>query len=423
MHNYAAFLGIDWADRKHDLCLIEADSGCREFFTIKHSPESLDQFLAKLRIRFSGQLIAIGLEQSRGPLIFALLKYDFLVLYPIHPSTLAKYRQAFSPARAKDDPTDAEYAAELIRDHRARLRPWLPDDEKTRTLQFLVEHRRRLVGDRTRISNRLTALLKAYFPQVLDWFPDPRTELVCDFLSQWPTLQAVKRVRPSTIERFLRAHHSARAEALQRRLQAIKDAIPLVTDPAVINSSLPMVKALVAEMRVVIGAIAEFDAEIEALCETHSEFQLFASLPGSGTLHAARLLAAFGTQRDRFESADAIACFSGIAPVIERSGQSCWVRWRYFCPKFVRQSFHEYAGESIKHSAWARAFYTAQRQRGKSWAAAVRALAYKWIRIIWKCWQTRTQYDEAVYLQALKRANSPLVPAIEAAAETVPSAA
>jgi hypothetical protein len=154
MHNYAAFLGIDWADRKHDLCLIEANSGRREFFTIKHSPESLDQFLAKLRTRFPGQLIAVGLEQSRGPLIFALLKYDFLILYPIHPSTLAKYRQAFSPARAKDDPTDAEYAAELIRDHRDRLRAWLPDDEKTRTLQFLVEHRRRLVGDRNARAHR-----------------------------------------------------------------------------------------------------------------------------------------------------------------------------------------------------------------------------------------------------------------------------
>jgi hypothetical protein len=143
---------------------------------------------------------------------------------------------------------------------------------------------------------------------------------------------------------------------------------------------------------------------------------LFLSNPRPKTSHRDRI-------RVRFDSADAIACFSGIAPVIERSGQSCWIRWRYFCPKFVRQSFHEYAGESIKHSAWARAFYAAQRQRGKSRAAAVRALAFKWIRIIWKCWQTRTPYDEVVYLQALKRTNSALVSAIEAAAESVPSAA
>jgi transposase len=135
------------------------------------------------------------------------------------------------------------------------------------------------------------------------------------------------------------------------------------------------VKVLVTEMRVVIGAIAQFDAEIEALCQTHSDFQIFASLPGSGTLHAARLLSACGTHRDRFDSAAAMACFSGLAPVIERSGESCWIRWRYFCPKFVRQSFHEYAGESIKHSAWARAFYAAQRSRGKSHAAALRSLA------------------------------------------------
>jgi transposase len=154
----------------------------REQFIINHTPEALDEWVAKLRTRFAGQKIAVGLEQSRGPLIFALLKYDFLVLYPVNPTTLAKYREAFSPSRAKDDPRDVEYLVELLIYHRERLKPWLPDDEKTRTLQLLVEHRRRLVNDRTRISNRMTALLKSYFPQVLGWVDDVRTTLVCDFL-------------------------------------------------------------------------------------------------------------------------------------------------------------------------------------------------------------------------------------------------
>jgi transposase len=418
MNNFAAFIGIDWADDKHDLCLVDCSTGRKEFHTITHKPEALDQFLLQLRARFAGQLIAVALEQARGPLIFALLKYDFLVLYPVHTTTLAKYRQAFSPSRAKDDPKDAEFLVELLTHHRDRLKPWLPDDPQTRTLQMLVEHRRRLVGDRTRISNRLTALLKAYFPQVLVWFPDIRTQLVCHFLLRWPTLAAVKRAKPSTLAAFFRAHHSARQDLVSHRIEAIKVSLPLVTDHAVINSSVLMVKALVTQMQITLDAISSLEAEIETLSQSHQDFSIFASLPGSGTVYAARLLVALGTQRDRFASPDELACFSGIAPVIERSGQSTWIRWRYFCPKFLRQSFHEYAGESIKHSLWAKAFYTAQRAKGKSHAAAVRALAFKWIRIIWKCWQTHTPYDEGKYLESLRRSNSPLIRHLEAQCET-----
>jgi transposase len=421
MSNFAAFLGIDWADAKHDLCLITATTQRKEFRTLKHTPEALQDFFLDLRRRFPGQPIAVAVEQARGPLIFALLKYEFLTLYPVHPTTLARYREAFSPSGAKDDPTDAEYAAELLLHHRNRLTAWEPDDPATRTLQFLVGQRRRLVGDRTRISNRLTALLKNYFPQVLDWFPDMRTTLVCDFLTQWPTLDAVQQAATATLEKFFRSHHAARQGLLERRLQAIKDSQPLVTDAAVLNASVVLLKALLAQMRVTLDAINEFDHEIERLCHGHADYPLFAALPGAGTVFAARLLAALGTQRTRFATAQDLACFSGVAPVIERSGQSCWTRWRYFCPKFLRQSFVEFAGESVKHSAWAKAHYSSQRAKGKAHAAAVRSLAFKWIRIIWKCWQTNTPYDEAIYLACLRKRNSPLMKLIEAqtaAAET-----
>jgi transposase len=414
MSHFAAFLGIDWANTKHDLCLITATSQQKEFRTLKHTPEALQDFFLDLRRRFAGQPIAVAVEQARGPLLFALLKYEFLTLYPIHPTTLARYREAFSPSRAKDDPTDAEYAAELLLHHRDRLTAWEPDDPTTRTLQFLVEQRRRLVGDRTRISNRLTALLKNYFPQVLDWFPDLRTTLVCDFLSQWPTLDAAQQADPATLEKFFRSHHAARQGLLERRLQAIKDSQPLVTDAAVLNASVVLLKALLAQMRVTLNAINEFDREIERLCQGHADYPLFAALPGAGTVFASRLLAALGTQRTRFATAQDLACFSGVAPVIERSGQSCWTRWRYFCPKFLRQSFVEFAGESVKHSVWAKAHYACQRAKGKGHAAAVRSLAFKWIRIIWKCWQTNTPYDEAIYLACLKKRNSPLIKLIEA---------
>lgn len=409
MSEYAAFVGFDWADKKHDLCLVDAATGKKEFCVIKHTPQALQEWATSVRLRFGGREVAVGLEQSRGPLIFALLKYDFITLYPINPSTLAKYREAFSPSRAKDDPRDAEYAVELLIHHRERLKAWLPDDEKTRTLQYLVEHRRRVVGDRTRASNRMTALLKLYFPQVLEWFPDIRTELVCDFLLQWPTLEAARKARRTTLEKFFREHNSVSKEANEKRFAALKTAMPLTTDRAVILSCMLMIKTLAAQMKTTITALKEFDQQIAQLCASHQDYHLFASLPGSGTVYSSRLLAAFGTDRERFESASEVARYVGVAPVMERSGQCCWIRWRYFCPKFLRQSFHEYAGESIKHSFWARAYYAEQKAKGKSHQAAVRALAFKWIRVIYRCWQTRTEYNEVKYLESLRKKGSSLL--------------
>jgi transposase len=156
MEQFAAFIAIDWSDAKHDIWLLDASTSQKEHFVLTHTPEAIEAWATALRTRFAGQKIAVCLEQSRGPLIYALLKYDFLVLSPINPATLAKYRQAFSPSRAKDDPQDADSLLELLLHHRDRLKVWRPDNAKTRTLQYLVEHRRRLVNDRTRISHRLT---------------------------------------------------------------------------------------------------------------------------------------------------------------------------------------------------------------------------------------------------------------------------
>jgi transposase len=409
MEPFAAFVAIDWSDTTHDICLVDGATGTKEPFLLKHTPEELDAWATALRLRVGGRPIAVCLEQSRGPLIYALLKYDFLVLYPIHPTTLAKYREACSPSRAKDDPRHADYRLERLVHHRDRLKAWRPDHAKTRTLQDLVQHRRRLVNDRTRLSNRVTALLKAYSPQVLHWCDDVRTLLVCDFLLRWPTGEALNKARPATLDKFVHEQNSGRRETISHRIAASKEAVPLTTDQAVIHASVLRINALATQMKTTIEAIRACDHEIEPLGSTHEDSHLLASLPGAGTVYAARLTAAMGPVRDRWTTVDELLCFSGIAPVLERSGKSTWVRWRYFGPKFLRQSFHEYAGESGHHSFWAKAYYLSQRARGKRHQAAVRALAFKWIRIIYKCWQTRTPYSEVRSLESLRQKGSPLL--------------
>ena len=168
--HYAATIGIDWADKKHDLCLKRPNTDALEFSVLTHKIESIDEWANDLRERFGGNLIAVCIESRKVPLIHALLKYDFLVLYPVNPQTLARYRRALRPSRAKDDPSDAQLLLELVQRHPDQFHPWQPERPEIRALASLVEIRRRLVADRVRVTNRLTAALKNYYPQVLDWF-------------------------------------------------------------------------------------------------------------------------------------------------------------------------------------------------------------------------------------------------------------
>jgi len=406
---FAAFVGIDWADAKHDICLQAAGTATRECFQLDHTPEAIEAWVTTLRTRFSGQPVAVCLELTKGPLVSALRKYDFLVLFPINPLTLARYREAFTPSRAKDDPTDAELQLELLLTHRDKLQPLQPQSPAMRALEQLVEHRRRVVGDKVRITNRLTSTLKNYFPQVLQWFQDKDTHLFCDFLSRWPTLKAAQLARRSTLETFFRDHHVRVGDVLAKRIHAIKTATPLTTDEGVIAPNALLVQALVSQLRVTLDAIEAFDHAIAQRAQRHPDFPLFQALPGAGPVFASRLLVAFGEQRERYTSATALQKYAGVAPVTERSGKKAWVHWRLQCPKFLRQTFVEWAAESIRHSFWAQVYYQQQRDKGNTHQAAVRALAFTWIRILYRCWQDRTPYDESVYLQALHRRGSSLI--------------
>jgi transposase len=405
---FAAYIGMDWADQQHDICLQEAGSQQLEVRQIEQKPETLITWVAQLRQRFQGGLVAIAIEQSRGALLYALMHYDFLVLYPIHPNTLANYREAFTPSGAKDDPDDAQLLLELIGLHRNRLRPWKADDPLTRTIGLLVESRRKLVNDRTRLTNRLRALLKQYFPQALTWAGELNTPLAVDFLTRWPQLSQLQQAEASFLRQFYREHGCRLGEKLEERLAEISAAHPLTTDRAVIESSVSLLLALLPQLRELNCGIARLDQQIQDLYAQHPDAEIFASLPGAGQALAPRLLAAFGADRERFTEAEEMQRYSGIAPVTKRSGKMKLVQRRLARPKFVCQSFHEFAKSSILWSSWARAYYEQQRRRGKEYHEAIRALAYKWIRIIYRCWQLRVPYDEATYIKSLELRGSPL---------------
>ena len=187
---YTAYVGIDWADAKHDICVQAAGSEDRAFDRIMHKPERIEAWAQAMVQRFGGP-IAVALELTKGPIVTALEKYEFLVIFPIDPKRLAKYRQAFTPSGAKDDPTDAEFALDYLVRHPEKLTALTPQSVPMRKLMYLVQMRDRLKGDRSRWVNRLVQALKQYYPQVLDWFSQRNTVVFCDFLNQWPTLAPI----------------------------------------------------------------------------------------------------------------------------------------------------------------------------------------------------------------------------------------
>jgi len=304
---------------------------------------------------------------------------------------------------------------DLLRKHRDQFKPWRPDDEETRTLALLNEERRKNVQMRLKIVQRLHATLKSYFPQALELLCGNLTsELACAFILKWPTLEALKRAKPETVRAFYYRHMYRRADLIENNIKKIAVAVPLTEDAAILTASTLAAQTLARQIRATNVSIEEYDQVIKRRFKTHPDSFIFKSFPGAGPNLAPRLLTAFGADRDRYANAIDMQTYSGIAPVVERSGKQEWIHWRWACPKFIRQSFHEFARCSLGYSLWARAYFDQQKEKGASQHAAFRALAFKWIRILYRCWQERVPYDEDRYLEALKRNGSPLCKRIEA---------
>ena len=208
-----------------------------------------------------------------------------------------------------------------------------------RALAQLVEPRRRLVGDTVRRTNRVTSTLKNSFPHVLQWVQEKETAIFCDFLSRWPTLTAAQLARRTPLEGFFHAHHVRSADVITTRIEAIMSARALTTDDGVITPHVLLVQALVAQLRVTVQAIADFDQARAQRAQDHPDFPVFAAFPGAGAVFAPRLLVAFGAQRERDSSAEELQKYAGIAPVTARRGKKSWVHWRLQGPTFLRQTF------------------------------------------------------------------------------------
>jgi len=403
----ALFVGIDWADQHHDVHWIAADgrTGRRR---IDQSAEQIEELLDFLRREAPGGLVAIAVEKGRGPLHYALMDRAGLQLYLIDPKQAARYRESFTSGGGKADDTDAALWARLISERHRELKPFTPDDPGTRRLAELCQARRQLVDQRTCLKQNLTALLKTLFPLLLQ-LGTVDGPLVLTVAQRWADPRTFRRLSPRQLTRLFR-------NCVTRNDERIAQLVAQVRSTPLITSDGPVLEAGAVRMAAAAAQIAALAPQIETLEElirqafaAHPDAPLLEQVPGAGEALAPRLLAAFGSDRDRYANADEVAIVSGIAPRTRQSGQSRQVARRRACSRFLKQTFHEFADAARKWCPWSQAYYALLRQRGMAHHAALRKLARCWIRILYAVWKTRRPYNPDQYLAQLHSQNHPLL--------------
>jgi len=302
----------------------------------------------------------------------------------------------------------------LIQHHRARLRMLVPQERETRCVALLVEARRKMVDRRTMLTNELTSLLKNYYPQALSLTGDTlHAPLALDFLGRWPEWVVLRKARAETLRAFYYGHQVRSTKAIEERVALQQNSRPLSGDRALCEASMLQLHALVAEVRTVNAHLAKADHAIAEAFKDHPDAEVFRSLPGAGRVMAPRLCVLFGLDRNRWSSAGEMQKYYGIAPVTEKSGRQLYVHWRWSAPLFARQSLVEWAGQSVRACGWAKAYYLQQKKSQHNHSAILRSLAFKWLRILWRCWRDRQPYDDALYLSHLRQRNAPFLAFLE----------
>jgi len=399
-------VGVDWGDSKHAFALRLSDGTIESGFVASTS-EILHSWLETLLMRFDSQPIAFVLEAGSVPLIAALREYPQFRIYPVCPLASAAYRKSFRPSGAKDDQPDAQLLLQMLVVNHHQLIP-IPNQGsvETRLLDKLVIHRRRLVDRRTALTNQLRSTLKAYFPQALQLLPDDLSRpFVALFLERFPSLLDLKKARSSTIRKVFTKGGYRSAEKIEAKIQLIQQARLLHKDHALTAAAELQVKHAIMEIKLLKRQISETETQVNQLFKNHENASFYRNLPGAGPAMAPRLLAAIELLPT--QTVSEAQRYIGVAPVIERSGNQCWTHRRFHPPGFLHQTLVEWAGLTVQYSQWANAYYLHARAKGKKRYTILRALAFKWVRIILRCLETSQGYDEATHIKRLQQADVP----------------
>jgi hypothetical protein len=408
LDNVSVVIGIDWADRTHVCCLFDRGGAVKRNVRVGSSAEEFSAWLDEVSLDYPQGTILIALEKTEGAMVEMIQNRARFGLVPVNPVVLHRIRQAFSPSGAKNDPGDAWLLGEIVFTHPERFEVKQLSEGILQSLSHLVAQRRHWVNTRTRFVEELTSCLKKFYPQALELAGgNLASPMAVEFLQRWPDLNAVKKARWSTLESFYRKHHSGREDLLKQRAELLQIARSVSEREAYLKPHRMHMLAILGQLSAVNKSVEEFDEAIAEVYANAPGHEVIDSLPGAGKALAPRLWVACADQAGT-ANAQTLQVRSGIAPVKRQSGNSTVVSFRWARPRFLHQTWTEFARCSLKTSTWAQAFHEDRKTRGDAEPAILRALAFKWIRIVARIWVDKVPYDEAYYIEhcSIRRASA-----------------
>ncbi len=408
--HYSALAGVDWGHFEHAVSqvtdLTETNPTPTQFM-LGSAPEKIQQWLQRLNQQTSGGPVAVAVEAGNGAFIEQLSHCPFVDTYVLNPATTSKLRKAFKPSGAKDDLPDSKLHLDIITRHWDDIRLLSPHGTIDKKLGTLCAKRRGLVDKSNDVTNELRDTLKGYYPLALEMATELNSRMSTSFLKRWPTLGDLKKAREATITKFFIDSCCRNRKKIEERLLLIKSAREVSEDRELISVEAEYMVMLVNQVELLREQVSKLDELIETAFQNHPDRVIWDSFPGSGVVLSPRLAAAWGTDQGRFENAQEMQLMSGTAPVTEKSGkQKPKVHRRWSRPKFMHQTFWEFAQYSTKFCAWAKAYLDDQISKGKKHSTAVRSLAFKWQRIMYTCWLNGEPYDDEKYNQSLLKSGS-----------------
>lgn len=395
---YAYFLGLDWAQEHHAVVVL--DPGGHKVLEVQIAQDaagwqSLRQKLVELAGAHLG-VVAATIETTCGPAVERLFELG-CALYPIHPKAGQRYRDRKVPSGGKSDRLDAWCFADALRTDGAAWRRLAPEDPSLQELRLLCRDERHLIRQRTALVNSLRQALQEYYPAALEAFADWTIPGPWDFVLRFPTPAALVQAGKRAWEKFLHTHSLYRPDTWDKRREIFGRATQFCGTEPVTRAKSLLAVSLAQELRTVHQQLHEYRQRITQLFQEHPDHEVFGSLPGAGATLAPRLLSECGQDRARFADPASLQCYAGTAPVSFQSGQIHVVHFRWACNRELRAAVHLWADGSRKSCTWAQVYYEHKRQEGKSHACALRCLGQRWLKILWKLWQTRQPYDEQIH--------------------------
>jgi transposase len=399
-HTY--FAALDWASDHHDIVVLDRHGAVQAEFRFAHTAEGWAEFTSRMQ-PFSGA--PITLETSSGPAVDQLLQRGWTI-YPVAPTAAARYRERKVPSGTKTDRHDTWALADALRTDGHAWRVLRPQDEATATLRALCRDEIALIEQRTALVNQLQAALREYYPAALQLFDDWTAPHAWALILQFPTPGQLQAAGKRKWEKFLHAHRLWRPQTVENRLKIFAAAQALPASPALITAKSLLALSLVKVLMTLQGQLDEYRRRITEAFGQHPDHDVFGSLPGARTMLGPRLLGEIGRVREEYPDADALMCQAGVSPVSYQSGQVEKCRLRRACNKVLRATVHRWVNGSRLTCQWANAYYQVKRQQGHSHASALRCLAKRWLKILWRLWQTGQPYDEQKYLSQIERRDS-----------------